>query len=670
MSTIALFLLGTLTSAAAPSEEPVIAGTVEVQDAHGAVHQLPMARTEAEVHLDGDLATVHLSQVFDNPGLSGAHALYTFPLPANAAVYAMKLVVGDEVVQAHIARKDEAREEFEAAKASGQKAALLEQQRPNVFTQEIANLDPGESVTVELSYAHAVPREDGRYAFHLPMVVGPRYTPASGPADGEPLPGQWSVAQTPALAPPAEIDPSRVGLSITLDPGGPLRRLESPSHPLEVHSLGDGLLDVGLSEGRVLGNRDFVLEYTLAHPDQVSVGTTAWAEGGRGVVSLLVEPPTGLQPDRITPREVVFLLDCSGSMSGAPMEANKRFMRQALRDMRPEDHFRIVRFSESASSFRQGPVQATPANVAAALEYVDGLHGMGGTEMREGIRAALDPTVPEGAMRVVVFLTDGYIGNDAEIVSLVEQRRGDARIFALGIGSSVNRWLIEEVARVGHGSAQVVLDPDQAEEAADQLAEHIEAPVLTDVSIDWRDAPVREATPDPLPDLFTGQPLRVLARFDEPGSYEVAIHGRIAGQEAVMPVLLELPEEAPDSRALAQVWARSQVHDRMAAYLAPTRSVKHREQLQEEVTVLGLEYGLVTQWTSFVAVSRQVAESGDAQLAQVATPQAAGVPQQAYGGGQTFGGAAAPEPVSWAAGLLLLGLGGGVLRKRKRRADS
>ncbi|MBX2798687.1 MAG: VWA domain-containing protein [Myxococcales bacterium] len=654
------------------------AGSLE-GEVEGRPVALPALKTDVVAHLDGDLATVKLTQTFANETGQPMHARYVFPLPEDAAVTAMTLKTPSAEIEARIEKRAKATQIFETAKAEGKKAALLDQERPNVFQQQVANLGPGEKVSVTLTYAHAVPRRDGEYRWQLPLVVGPRYVPSDAAASPDPL-GTWTVKSTDRLPNPDHIDRDRVSVVVHMDGGVPIQSVDSPSHELSVKGSG-ARRTVTLAGGRVLDNKDLRLDYRLAS-DDVAVGVTTYADAGRGIVSLLVEPPAAVQAENLTPREMVFVLDTSCSMSGIPMEASKHFMREAIADLRPSDMLRMVRFDTAASewSSRGEPVNAE--TVRSALAWVDGLGGRGGTDVSAGIRTALKPPVQDGRLRIVVFLSDGYIGNEAHVLGELRSQRGEARIFAFGIGNAVNRYLVEEMAREGRGVARIVgtvgrggrgggLDAQEATEAAAQLAERLEAAVLTDVSIDWGTAAVRDTTPTVLPDLFAGEPLRVMARFDAPGVHEVTVRGRIAGRAATLPLKVTLPKEAAAHTALPNLWARSQVEDRMIDLLDPTATATARQTLQDQVTTLGLEYGLVTQWTSFVAVAPDapLPSAQDTKTADVATPPPAGVSPKAYGG-PTFGGGAAPEPATWLGGLLLVSMAGGSLWGRRRRDEA
>jgi Ca-activated chloride channel family protein len=673
---IAIALLaGALLAAARGGAEPGDVGPSLSALVDGRVVPLPVLKIDVAAHIQGDLATVTITQQFANDYAFPIHARYVFPLPTDAAVYAMRLVSGDQMIEAEIRPKPEARAVFEAAKKRGNQAALLDQHRPNVFSQEIANLVPGAPVRVEIEYAHAVEKSHGDYHFVVPTVVGPRYVPSAhqGESAGAPTrePGEpealavgvWSLPASSPIAPPESVDGERLGLAIELDAGTPLRWLESPTHRVAIERPSQSHAIVKLADGRTQDDRDFELHYRLAG-ESVAAGVTSHGEGGGGTLSLLFEPPAQVAEAQVARREMVYVLDCSGSMAGTPIDASKRFMRRSLAGLRSGDSFRIVRFSDSANEWSAAPLPATSSAIAAALAYVDRLQGEGGTEMASGIRAALAPPVEPGTLRLVVFLTDGYIGNDVEIVRLLQARRGDARLFSFGIGSSVNRYLIQEIARVGGGAARIVRDGEDADAAADELVQRLASPVLTDIEIDWGATPVADVFPTEIPDLFAGQTVRVMARYLAPGAYRAIVHGRIAGRSIALPLDLELAAEDGGESALPIVWARSQIEDRMIEYLSPALSAGQRDEIEREVTELGLAHRLLTQWTSFVAVAKVVVNpGGQGADTDVAVPQAHGVPASAYPlgalriAGNGFTGHAGPEPAVWLGLLAILAAG-------------
>lgn len=677
---------------------------------------LPSLKADFQASIQGDLATVRVTQTFENPYNEPLHARYVFPLPSDAAVYNMRLISGDQMIEAEIHEKKQARAIYENAKERGNQAALLNQERPNVFTQEVANLMPGQPIRVELEYAHVVPKSHDAYRFHIPTVVGPRFLAPSGPGltagaptrdEGEPEAleiGEWNLPASSKVSPPHRVDRERVSIQIELDAGLPIQWMESPTHRLAIDRPNDSQRNVQLASERTIDNKDFELHYKLG-TTTVSAGITTYSNHEDNFLSLLIEPPAYAVDSEITAREMVFVLDCSGSMAGVPLGASKRFMRRTLRNLRPSDSFRIVRFSDAANQWSEHPLPATPDNIRSGERYVEALSGHGGTHMASGIRAALSPPIEQGVLRIVVFLTDGYIGNDIEIVRLLDQQRGEARLFSFGVGSSVNRYLIEEMARVGRGAARIVRPTEDAETAADELVERLQAPILTHVEVDWGDARVTDVFPRQVPDLFLGQTIRVMGKYAKSGLQRITIRGKIAGKPVAMPLDIELPgphitvatEDALDARALPIIWARSHVEDRMIEYLKVNLASHDRDTIRREVTDLGLAYRLMTQWTSFVAVAKPVVNPGGiGREVDVAVAQVDGVPDSAYpasalpnakasrlsppkpggpqptlatngllaanGGG--FNGHAAPEPSTWLAMLSVAAMAWAWMRRR------
>jgi len=704
MKTIRLILISLLswlplTSALAVVPDD-LGGRIEAR-VDGKPITLPLLKTDIDADVQGDVARVTVTQTFANPLNQAVHATYLFPLNETAAVNAMTMEVGDERIQAKIQRIEEARATFEKAKGEGRSAALLSQHRPNLFTQDIANLMPGLPIKVTLTYAQTVPRVDGAYELVIPLVVGPRYQPqGSGVAPGEAAPrggvqhwnaqtgtssgatgknsqtayGQWEIEQLPAYPPvfelnaPDQIDPERVGLTVHLNAGMAIANIESRTHPITTQTLENGRAEVRLAN-RTLDNRDFVLRYTLAGT-RTQAGLLAYRDQRGGFFSLLLEPPQVPAEAEVTAREMVFVLDCSGSMDGLPIEASKAFMRAALQRLRPTDSFRIIRFSDSANEFSAQPLPATPQNIQAGLRYTDALRGEGGTEMSSGIRQALAPPVPTGAIRLVTFLTDGYIGNEAEILALIKANLGDARLYAFGVGTGVNRYLLSEMGRVGRGFTRTMDPTEDREKVAGELAERLQSPVLTDIQMDWGGMEVSEQSPARIPDLFAGQSLRIQGRYNRPGPHEITVRGLVHGRPATLPLKIELPETSTEGEAVPIIWARSligELHYQLTTGAhQPGGEIVNTGALKQRITDLGLNFALVTPWTAFVAVSEKIYNANPASTTTLPVPvaQVKGTTALAYGepaapltSGHTvaFTGGGAPEPAALF-GLALMGL--------------
>jgi Ca-activated chloride channel homolog len=623
--------------------------------------RLAALESNYQINLAGDLVEVEVSQTFLNPYDKPINAKYLFPLNTQAAVHAMVMTVGDEVIEAQIDEIRQAQNTFKEAKQAGKSAVLLEQHRPNMFTQSVANLMPALPITVVIKYTHAVKKVDGAYELVVPLVVGPRFNPAgSGVAPDHSdvqsaTPGVWQLEQLPAYPPTAGVHlptdiSERVSMVLNLETPLPLSSVSSDTHALSVRDISSTQVEVSFAAGKVLDNRDFVLRYAMAGSQPDAGLLSHWEPAEGGYFSLLIEPPGQNSSTAILPREMVFLLDCSGSMSGAPMAASKLFMTHALKALRPTDTFRIIRFSDSATEFSRQPLEATPANIAAGLKYTKSLYGSGGTMMTSGIQQALGIPAPQGVVRNVVFLTDGYIGNEISILSMIERLRGEARLFAFGVGAGVNRYLMGELGRVGRGFTRY-FDPTRDQESMDTvvagLVARLQSPLLTDLHIDWGQLQVVDVKPAVLPDLYAGDAIRVSGRFATPAQGDITISGRNPSQTARLVRQVTLSDVA-DRPVVRQLWARQAVADLMHEFVTPLslrEDAVTNSQLQAAVTALGLNFDLVTRWTAFVAVSRKVynTQPNDTVDADVALPKVAGVSKLAYNT-PAMAGFGAPEP--------------------------
>lgn len=615
----------------------------------GQTHLLPMLESDIDVSVEGDMATVAITQTFVNDTQVPMQAEYLFPLNQTAAVYGMDMIVGDETITAVIKEKAKAEAAFKKAAEEGKAAALLTQHRPNMFTQKIANLMPGLTIKVTLRYVQMVPKIDGQHELVIPLVVGPRYVGASAEdeivlaSDDDAVPLQantWTISEVPAHPPvygidlPETFNSERVSFDLKMISGVSVSGFGSTTHPLTVETTDLGL-SARFAEGREMDNEDLVVRYSLGG-EQLEATSLSHSDERGGFVTLMVEPPALPNEAAVAPRELVFVLDTSGSMRGAPMRASKRFMDFALRGLRPSDYFRIIPFANSARSFSDGAMRATPENLRAGRRYVGSLDAGGGTEIDNAIRTAFATQQPANTMRIVVFLSDGYIGDEAQVLRTVNREIGDARIFAFGIGSSVNRYLLDAMANEGRGYARYVPVGEDPNEVAETLAADLKSPLLTDISIDWGDLDVSDVVPARIPDLFAGQGLRVYARHD--GTSETAritVKGLVQGRSAEMPVELVLTNNK-EAAALPLVWARNKI-------AGLTREVAIRQNpgaADAEITRLGLEFSLQTKNTSFVAVSEaRVNTTGRGAIpAKVALPKPSGVPNTA------FSGASTPEP--------------------------
>jgi len=479
----------------------------------------------------------------------------------------------------------------------------------------------------------------------------------------------------PALV---KVKPSRRGGDVTIDirinGGVPVSNVSSDSHQIVEKQIGEHTVHVNLSDQHVPANRDFRLYYQLADSD-VAAGLLAHHDDRGGFFSILIEAPVLTDEESVTPREMVFVLDCSGSMRGEPLRASKMFMRKALRGLRPTDRFRIIRFSDAATEFSQTPLAATKPNISHGLRYIDSLQGSGGTEMSSGIIQALIQPGEEGVMRIVSFLTDGYIGDDAGIIELINTHLGESRLMAFGVGSAPNRYLLSEMGRVGRGFSRYLDPTDDYDSVTNDLVARLQSPVLTDINIDWKGLKPTDVYPRRIPDLFAGQSVRIQGRYTKPGNHEIRVNGNIRGAKSELPIQATLPAISGDGKAIGLTWARAAIADRMRQLTVAQSDGEDTNTLKEAVIKFGLDFNLVTQWTAFVAVSEKIYNNaaGTTDSLEVANHQVAGVPESAYAQQQTFVGHGTPEPRAVIGLLMVLAMSllyYGVLPGQRRRSRS
>ncbi|MEO1679362.1 MAG: VIT and VWA domain-containing protein [Pseudomonadota bacterium] len=634
-----------------------------VAELDGRQIELPLLESHIAVNIEGDMATVEVTQSFENPAQVPLNADYLFPLNQHAAVYGMEMRVGDEITQAVIREKAQAQAEFDAAREAGKSAALLSQHRPNMFTQSLANLMPGQPIEVRLRYVQTVPRIEGDYELVIPLIVGPRYIGADPDAEAmvslddtaPAAPNTWKIAPPPAhpfvagLNLPETIVGERVSLDLTMVAGTSLGAFGSATHPLSIDRDGNAL-SARFADGKVLDNRDLIITYGLGG-DAVEAAALSHTDARGGFLSVMIEPPSVPDEASVTAREVIFVLDSSGSMDGDPMTASKRFMRAALDGLRPQDYFRIIPFANSARHMSTSALPASPGNIRTAKQFVRHLSAGGGTEIDTAIQAAFATAQPANTMRIVVFLSDGYIGDEQTVLQTIRRQIGDARIYAFGVGSSVNRYLLDGMADEGRGYARYVGLDEDALEVAETLARDLKSPLLTDIEIDWGDLAVVDVSPSKVPDLFAGQSVRVYARHTALGPAAIEITGQVDGRAAAMQVPLQLTDDASEP-ALPLVWARNRISDLERNVVLGEDPVTS----DAEITRLGLAFSLQTKNTSFVAVSERVANDTGllAQTVSVPVPMAHRVPPSAYPSG--FSGASTPEPQAILGMLLLAAL--------------
>ncbi|MBN2344561.1 MAG: VWA domain-containing protein [Deltaproteobacteria bacterium] len=579
-------------------------------DAGGEAIPLPLKSTTVRGNIKGFVADIKVVQEFVNPYDKHIQATYVFPLSASAAVYHMEMKFKSTVVKAVIKKKEEAQQIYDEAVQAGKTAALLEQNRPNIFTQKVGNIPPGEKVTVTLTYLELLPYEQGVSSFVFPTVVGPRYIPQGAPTglpDKNPQGRVADNARVPdasAITPPSfaegETGAHRIDLRITVYPKVAIQTLTSPSHQISVSRQSKEKAVVTIKKTDTVPNKDFVLKIDVRDNAPAVAVLTHKEKEDDGYVTLAIQPPAHVAPKDATPKDLFFVVDNSGSMSGAPLNACKDLIKEALTHLNPGDRFTVMRFSDSVSTLSSAPLANTKANVQRAVQYVNDMHGMGGTEMLSGIRRALEGKPENGRVRIVFFLTDGYIGNDNEILAAVkDENHANARLFSLGVGSSVNRYLLSGMARLGRGKVQFVRYDEDPKPVVENFYRMVRNPVLTDISLKWNGVSATNQVPQVIPDLFDGEPLVVHSRYTEGGDGELEISGFLGNKYWRKKIAVHLPNtnQNPD---IAKLWARAKIS--MWSDIETGRPGAHRE----DIETLAIEHNLMSQYTSFVAVAETI----------------------------------------------------------------
>jgi len=604
----------------APDADRTLAPYFHVAGGESEADRLPLKETSADVSIAGVIAKVKVHQLFENGGKRPIEAVYVFPASTRAAVHGMRMRIGGRTVEAKIERRAAARERYAEARKAGQRASLLEQERPNVFTMSVANVMPGERIEVELDYSELLLPEDAVYEFVYPTVVGPRYGAGADPEKDRWIANPYLRAGEPA--------PYRFDVKAHVETGIALKDLVSPSHTIDVKYQSASSADVRLAQAGG-GNKDFVLRYRLAG-DRIETGLLLWQGAKERFFLLMMEPPARPTQAQIPPREYIFLVDVSGSMHGFPLDTAKALTKTLLSQLRPEDAFNVVAFSGAGSVLApEGSLPATPANVQRASDAVDRLRGGGGTELMGGLRLAYGvPRRGPGVSRSVVVITDGYVGVEAQAFKFVREHLSEANLFAFGIGSSVNRGLIECLARAGLGEPFVVLGPEKAREEAEKLRAYIEQPVLTGVEVRFPGFDAREVAPMKVPDLMARRPLVVFGKYQGEARGRIEVSGTTGGGRFSRTLEVSPGAARPENAALRWLWAR-----RWVALLEDELHLARAQELEDAITDLGLSYEMLTPFTSFVAVDSEVVNRGGAPtLVNQPLPMPEGVSDLAVGG--------------------------------------
>ncbi len=583
----------------------------------GATVAVPAVATEAEIKVSGIVVRAVVKQIYRNPYDAWFEGIYVFPLPENAAVDHLRMKVGDRIIEGDIQERQAARAQYEQAKSSGQRAALVEQERPNLFTTSVANIPPRGEIVVEIEYQQTLKYDSGSFSLRFPMVVGPRYipgTPAESRGHGwSPNTDQVSDASriTPPVLNPAHHAPTNpVRLKIVLEAGVPLARVDSPYHPIVQRETEGGGRIVELAEGSVPANKDFELKWTPAagHAPQAALFTEK--SGDRQYALLMVMPPAKEVAAARLPREVIFVIDTSGSMSGSSIAQAKEALELAVSRLAGQDSFNVIEFNSYAKALYPDARPASAANRDNAVRWVRRLQAQGGTEMALALNLALNGRENPGRVRQVIFLTDGAVGNEDGLFKLIKDKLGDSRLFTVGIGSAPNGHFMGKAAQAGRGTFTYIGKIEEVKEKMGGLFAKLESPVLKGIDIAWPGTV--EAWPKRVPDLYLGEPIVVSARLDKADG-EI----RLTGLRGDAPWQATLPlADARTGKGMGVLWAREKIQ----SHIDGLRDGGKEEEVRDAVVEVAIAHHLVSKYTSLVAVDKTPARPSEDALQSGAIP--------------------------------------------------
>ncbi|HEX7811821.1 MAG TPA: marine proteobacterial sortase target protein [Burkholderiales bacterium] len=565
----------------------------------------PVLSTDVRFAVSGTVARAVVSQQFRNDSPDWVEGIYVFPLPENAAVDRLRMQVGDRLIEGQIRERVQARAEYEAARERGSLASLIEQERPNIFTSSVANLGPGQTLTVVIEYQQALRYQDGSVSLRFPTVVAPRYIPGTPQSEGKPAGHGWAadtdkVRDASRITPKvlAEDEPLRnpVTIHVELDAGFPVNEVKSRYHPVKVQKRDDNRYEVSLAVGPFPADRDFELVWNPLPGAQPRGALFLESAAGETHLLLTLFPPFGVKADeKRLPREVIYVIDTSGSMEGTSITQAKSALGLALGQLAPEDRFNVIQFNSATELLFPSSREASVRNLVAARRYVDKLRATGGTEMVPAMQAALESPSKEGYLRQVVFMTDGSVGNEDQLFKLIQRKLDRSRLFTVGIGSAPNGHFMTKAAQLGRGSFTYIGDVGEVGEKMAELFGKLEHPVLSDIAVEWPAELNAQSSPEKLPDLYLGEPIVLSALVEGPLTGKVKIAGRAGGEAWTAEFDLS---NAHAGKGMGVIWARRKVE----ALMDSIQEGADREEVRQQVVGIALKHHIVTRYTSLVAV--------------------------------------------------------------------
>ncbi|MBF0318095.1 MAG: VWA domain-containing protein [Nitrospirae bacterium] len=582
------------------------------------VDHFSLKSTTVEASVVGVIADVKVTQVYRNDGKRPLETIYIFPASTRAAVYGMKMTIGNRTITAKIEKKEEARKQYEQAKEEGKSASLLEQHRPNVFQMNVANILPADTIKVELKYTELLVPTDGVYEFVYPTVVGPRY---ANEANTE----KWVA--NPYLH-QGQGAPNTLDISVKVSSGMPVKELSCPSHKtiIKYESPSVATLKLDVSENNA-GNRDFALNYRLSG-GKIESGLMLYSSRDENFFLLMAEPPRSVSTAEIPPREYVFIVDVSGSMHGFPLEISKKLLKDLIGNLRSNDIFNVLLFAGGSSLMSERSIPANTENINRAIALIEGQKGGGGTELLPALKRAFALPATERYSRSIVIATDGYVSVETEAFELIRKSLDNANVFTFGIGTSVNRFLLEGMARVGQGEPFVIASQQEAPAMAEKFRKLVASPVLTNISVEYDNFSVYDVEPITIPDVMAQRPIIVFGKWRGAATGQITLKGETGNNGYVQRFDIGKIAPAETNSALKYLWARKRIE-----LLSDYNKLAMDDKRAKDVTEIGLKYSLLTEYTSFVAIDSEVRLKNDkAVTVKQPLPLPQGVSDYAVGG--------------------------------------
>ena len=598
---VLVLVLATTNVYAEPGDNRTLSPYFVLDNGDPALDRFPLKQTNVEVNITGVIADVLIRQTYSNDGLRPISARYVFPASTRAAVHGMKMTIGNQVITAKIKEREAAQQQFDQAKSEGKSASLLTQQRPNVFSMNVANVLPGDNIEIELRYTELLVPTEGTYEFVYPTVVGPRYS-SQAETDAQETDRWIKSPYLPQGTKPA----TKFNISVKVSAGMPLQELAVTSHPIDVVWQGDSIATVALKDAETFsGDRDYILKFRMAGKE-IRSGLMLYEDQDEKYFLLMVQPPARIRPQDIPPREFIFVVDVSGSMHGFPLNTAKTLMRNLIGNLRPIDKFNVILFSGGSRLMAPASVPATEANVRRAIQIIDTEQGGGGTELLAAVRKGFALPRSEAYSRSMLIVTDGFIGIEREVFEEIQKNLHETNVFAFGIGSGVNRYLIEGIAKAGQGEPFVVTDPSEAPAAAEKFRQYIQSPLLTHVAVSYAGFDAYDIEPAAIHDLFAERPVIVFGKWRGNAAQGVIkVSGRSGTGEYIQTFYVGKTQALPTNAALRYLWARTRIA-RLSDF-----NFSGESDNRDEIVGLGLKYNLLTAHTSFIAVSEILRSPGD-----------------------------------------------------------